>query len=273
MADRRDIEEFTKLVETAREPFFHHGVPVAIVPEGYTMWPLETEKYQDTPNRRRGKLVVRDVASFVVYVNRHRDAGSLVLVDPGEGRRITAYLNHHEPAENGIDEPLPGWGDHIVVFEPRLTPGWTGWTGMGDTWMNQESLAEFLEERIGEIAEPDGATLVEIATQLKLTIGTEYERAINLTNGQIQLVYKENIQTSIEIPTHFTISVKPFDGAEAVTLHARLRIRKPDAKGEVFFMWKLGEAVRFELDRVYDKLAQEIQVATEVSVLRGSWTP
>lgn len=268
----RAIGDLASLIEASRGKNTAQGnVDYEVVPNGYSVVPLNFESLQDAPNRKRGTLVVRDVPSFIRYVNRHKDRGSLVLVDPKDGRTITAYLNHHEPVD--VEEAEPGWGDHKVVLEPRWTPGWTAWQMYGDKAMTQEDFARFLDERLGEIEEPDGATLMEVATELRMNVDTEYERRTNLSNDTVQLVLRENMTTSIEIPTHFTIVLRPFDGAEAVRLPARLVVFKPDATGHVKFMWRLGEGPRIVLDEVFDKLADEIEAATVLEVLRGVWTP
>ena len=248
-------------------PFGIGGVSYIVLPEGCKLQPIPESKDADGPRRKRGEFTFRDVASLVVYVQRQRNVSSLVYAD---GRRLIAVLNGHFPESE--DVLGTGWGDHRAVFEPKWTTAWTAWTGFDDQWQTQEAFAEFLEERIPDIAEPDGALLMETATNLRLRMDVVYEKAVSLANDTVQLTYREDMQAAgtIKIPERFSLFLRPFEGADLVEIHARLRIAKPDAHGKVRFMFRLGERVQRVVDEAFDAMAEEVQRETDVPVLKGT---
>ena len=81
-----------------------------------------------------------------------------------------------------------------------------------------------------EISEPDGETMLEIATNLHAKKDVEFAASKNLDNGQTQLTYNETINGSagrgnLEIPKKITLTIQPFTNGPAYTIMARFRYR------------------------------------------------
>lgn len=268
MDAKLETEAFADIVARAAGAQEHNEVPFVVVPEGHRIEVVDVERFQDQPNRKRGRLVFHDIDSFIHYVSKHKNPQTLALVDLTRAS-IAAVLNHHGPARNDA-----GWGDHQARYDPRWTPAWTAWTGFDDKWQTQSDFAEFLEERIGDIAVPDGAQLLEVVKNLRMNLNVRFDSSKVLHNGTVQLTYHEDLESGggakgdLKVPEYFTLLLKPFDDAEPVTIEARLRITPP-RDGEVRFMFKLGERVREVKDEQIAAMVQRVEEATDLVVLNG----
>lgn len=232
-----------------------NGVPFAVVPDGYEIKVVDVEKHQTTPSRPRGSVVLRDVEAFIDYVNHEKSEATCVFRD---GANLTAAFNHYG-----------GWGDHIARFEARYTVSWTAWQGFDTKWLTQEDFANFLEERLGDVAEPDGATLLTSVTALKINRSVVFESNVKLSNGQVQLRYHEDLDGGsgpagdILLPAKLTLGLTPFEGAPAFKVAARLRwaLEGKNAK----FRYLLGEEAR----RVMDEAMEDIVSRCPFQVIHG----
>jgi uncharacterized protein YfdQ (DUF2303 family) len=251
------------LASVAPLPDGHGSV---VLPDGYTIKQFDDEKFNDSPRRKRGAVTVRDLNSLIIYVQRHADDHSIVLLDP-DRRTFTAYLNHHA----AIGKGNPGWADHLACYQPRFTQAWTDWTGHAEKWLEQETFGLLLETRITEIAEPDGATVLGAAENFRAHINVTFRSGKKLSNGLVQFEYIEEEQVGeFKMPSELTLLLKPFDGGEDVELKAKLDYSLRQGKPPVFRL-RLGDAPRYLLDRAFDEMAEKVSAATGVSVLKGTW--
>lgn len=253
---------------TAGEPIDIGGAPRLIrflTPDGYKAEMLDLERYESGPRRKSGTATLRDLASFIEYLKNHGSIGGTTVYR--EDRRFTAILNGH-----GILTDEAGWGDHRAVFEPKWTPGWTAWEAFNNGWHTQDDFAQFLTDRIPEIAHPPAGEIVEAVENLRLHWNATYERVIQPSNDFVQLKYVEEAQAgTIRVPAKFTIVVTPFEGADEVTLDVALRFAKPDAQGKVKFQFRLEEKASQVVDEQFVQMQQAIAEETSFSVLWGSF--
>lgn len=228
---------------------------------------IDLERYAAHPRRAKGNVVLRDKASFVTYVKAHSTPETIILADD---RVVTAVLNHHEPVQAGA---LPGWSDYRATLELKYTPAWTGWTGMASQLIEQQTFAEWLEERALDVISPPGGELLELVTNLKAHMNVTFEKALNLSNGQVQLVYREELtgagaaKGAMEIPGTFKLGLQVFAGGDRYEVTALLRWRL--SAGEIKFMWKFGDDVQRLFEEQYEAMLVAIAAETELPVLRG----
>jgi uncharacterized protein YfdQ (DUF2303 family) len=218
---------------------------------------LTSEKYLDRPRRKRGMVVVQDVASFACYYQKHSDQDSEIFADR-ESLLIVAVLDAHEPG-------AARWQGHLLQLRLAVTPEWAAWTGSDRTMMPQSTFAEFIEDHIADVA-PDGpctgAELLEMAQQFQAHSKVEFKAGHRLASGQTQFVYTETIDAkagergTIEIPTAFELGIPVFDDLEPYRVKARFRFRLAD--GQLRLGYHLDDPerkVRDAVGLVMDKTA------------------
>lgn len=263
------------------------GVHVAVLPHDAEQWELkvvDVDAQLAHPRRKRGAFVVRDVASFIAYINRHKSGAATAWADNAGG--MTAYLNDHYPAELGAeslgDIAFAGWRDHTVRLRREQTPGYAAWIAASGHELTQKQFAEFLEDRIGEITNPDGADLLEVATFFQAHTKIGITSARNLSNGQIQLHYTEEEDKSVgdtQIPTEFSILMRPYRDSSPVSTPGSAAAPDPDqfittAKlryrlhgPAVTFVFKLHEDFAAQIDGVHQAAIARVRAETGIPVL------
>lgn len=198
------------------------GRPFTLLPGG-TLQSLEA--YLPAPSFRRGDVEFYDAESFGLYVNRFKDATSLLFADK-VARRFTAVLDYHEEGPTGA----PRWGRNRAALPLRHTRSWQTWAAANKQSTNQTAFAQFLEDNIPDVAAPAGAEIVEVARTLEARKAVTFESAIRAQNGAYKFAYHEDIQGtaragSLSIPEEFTLGLQPFEGSPIYRVMARFRYR------------------------------------------------
>lgn len=184
------------------------------------------ERRGETPNpRKRGTQVVHDATSMVDYLAKHGVDETEIWAD-SLTLRITAVIN---AGAGGAG--TRGFGDFRAAYAAPLTVAWKAWQANDGATLGQERMAEHFEDRLVEIIDPDGATMLELAQTLKASKSVQFESGRRLKSGETTLVYKEQVDGSggrngqIVIPDTFTILVQPFEGSAGYKVPCRFRYR------------------------------------------------
>lgn len=210
-------------------------------------WPVATPEFDDDE-------------SFVTYARRYWIEGRSIAFAGRDGA-VQAVFDYHDASDAGNGEPgLAGRGAHTATVAPRYTDAWKAWTGQNARQMTQEVFLEFLEERIGDIAAPDGATLQEIIRFFRVNTAVGFQSGRNLTDGTASLTWTEDAEAAggkrgeLPIPTDFQILLRPYrDGTEAGAVFAA-RLRWRIAKPQVQFSFHIvREALSTYLDEVNER--------------------
>lgn len=211
----------------------------ATVPKDYSHKDITdlVEKAQATPNRKRGTVVLKDVASLLAYcADQAMPASGYIYADP-DARKMTAVLNDHRATL------LPGWRDHRAEFQAEYTPEFAKWLGNNKQPKDQAAFAEFIEDNLIDITEPAAAQLLDVATTMQAKTGINFSSSKRLDNGQVQLQYTETIDAragaggALEIPKEFALGLRIFKNGSAYRLKARLKYRL--SGGAVKFWYEL----------------------------------
>lgn len=197
----------------------HH----VIVPDGYELKSVGMEPMR--PERIKAHACFYDVRSFTEYVKDFRSDVTRLFGDVMK-RTITAAIDYHGASE-------PSYCEHTaqLICEPSLA--WQLWTKVNAQPMRQDHFAEFIEDNLVDIIDPDAAKLVEIAQTLTATNNTRIVSGKRLHDGNIRFEYKEDIEAKagahgdLEIPQVITLGLAPFVGSELRHIKARLRFRIP----------------------------------------------
>lgn len=207
--------------ESATKMQYENFTPFMIIPNDHK---VETFDYlREFPIRIEQTVTLTTADAFADYINRYGDQTTIIFVD-GINNKFTAILDYHERA-------APGWKKHIARFEPTQTPEWQSWLKSNEKTMTQEDFGRFIENNLGEIQEPTGAEMLEIALSIQASTDVKFSRATRLDNGQLQIAYTEVTNGTaghngqLKIPEKFTIGLRLFRGAEPYKIEARLRYR------------------------------------------------
>lgn len=174
-------------------------------------------------SRKTGRTVVRDAASFLNYWIKHHDDASEVYSDV-EQLSVTAVLDAHAADE-------PGFAEHRLHLQLRRTKAWEEWLALDGKLVDQDRFANFLEDHLPNLVEPDAATMLEIAQSIKATTKAEFQSSSRLQSGERKFAYVEDTKASagtkgdLAIPGTFRIAVPPFEGADAYSMTARFKYR------------------------------------------------
>lgn len=240
------------------------GALLAVVDASGDVRVIDTDAYALTPRRKRGTVILRDADSLIDVVKKHAEIGAEIYANV-DALQIAALLNA------GSDKP--GWGDHRAILALRTTKAWTEWLGRNGKFVSQTEFAEFVEQRLVDVIEPDGADLLELAQTFKATKAVAFESSKRLSTGQVQLTYKEDIDAKagtrgqIAIPETFILALIPFDGAKAYKVTARLRYRIDSASLLLGFVLERPEDV---LETAFNDVATEVGQAVDLPVWTGT---
>ncbi len=227
---------------------------------------VETDGALGRPLRKRGDVTVFDAASF-----------NQVLADNGDAGDIAIYIdrNPDKPSVvavlNGNGKAGPGWGDFRAAIAFRATPEWAKWRGIDGKMLPQVQFAEFIEDNVDDIADPTGATMLEIATYLEATRSVNFRSGIRLSSGAIQFQNAEAIDAKvgagqIAIPETFTLGIAPIFGLPSYKVPARFRYRIQE--GKLTLGVKL-QRVESMMTQILEDVISKIERGANVSVMDG----
>lgn len=184
------------------------------------------DRYLASPRRKTGLIKVYDADSFLAVWNKQAYDASEVFADP-IAFKVTGVINADSDAADGI----AGWRDHTVVLESRKTPQWAAWESRDGQLLEQQSFAEFVEDRVVDFVTPTGAEMLELAQTFMANTKVDFKSAAILSSSQRALQFEETIAAraghkgQIEIPASFEVGLTPFEGGAAYRVNARFRYR------------------------------------------------
>lgn len=272
MAD--DIRDMQAVIDAARlgcapVPLIEDaGAHVVFLPgaEGGKGSVIDLERYYPVPARKRGVVTVFDAASFNQLLKDNSAAGdtAIYLDRNPESPSVVAVLNGNGP--NGA-----GWGDLRVRIVFRPTPQWEKWKARDGQLMAQVDFAEFVEENLEDVAEPDGATMLEIASQLQLVRTVNFRSKVVLQGGTFNFTHDQDDKASvgagqIEVPQQFVLGIAPVFGLAAYRVPARFRYRVVDGKLKLGFRIQRVETM---MAQIVEDVIAKIERGANVSVMDG----
>ncbi len=205
---------------------------------------LNIEALTDTMAAKRGTVRFYSVESFARYVGEHRGPGTRVYVNVAK-QAVEVVFDGHDPGS-------AGWGRHRAVLVTTTTRVWNEWMDFAKDFHEQVPFAHFIESHVSEIANPDGTTLLDMATTLEIKTDVEFASAAKLSNGQTRLTYNETVQGTAmkgtaEVPENLTLQMRAIQGLEQdYIIAAKFRYRLAAGKLKL----------RVEMHRPLDVLEQ-----------------
>lgn len=202
---------------------FGDGIKALVIPTGYRLETIDLYEATTAPRRKTGDYTVDDPDSFIAYIDRHITGGTEVYASESR-RTIAATIDGHLPTTAGFQ-------DHTLTYTAQPTPEWTEWIQNNGQWMGQEEFAELVEDRAPDIVRPTAADMLELAQTFVATKAVAFKSGKQLSTGERELEYRETVEASagragrLTIPPEFDLALRPFVGADAYKVTARLRYR------------------------------------------------
>lgn len=225
------------------------------------LYTIDTDEYAATPRHTAAHRTVTDAASFVKYVNRHKTAGTEVYAHTASSA-VVAVIDSHE----GTDADA-GWQKHKLTLALEHTPAWLAWAERDlakdkHAWFDQQSFAEFIEDRALDVLSPDHGTLIDIATTFEAKQKADFGSAVRLQDGSVKFEYQETVAAKagqkgeLQIPKQFEIAVRPYFGGPIYKLVAQFRYR---ISGNGLLLGYALERPEVILEKAFEDIVTEIR--------------
>lgn len=207
---------------------------------------VDLEQHLLKPRRPRGTVTVHDPADFAQLVNRLSESEHTTVWADVDSNKVTAVFDDH------ADSDVAGWRQHTASLALKADPDWTRWLATDNKLDDQEWFADFLENVSHTVIDPDAATMLEIATTFRATVGSSYSGGLKVQSGDVSLTYKQETEAragasgQLEIPNTFTVRLAPWLGVDAVDVTARLRYRLRDGNLKIGYSLLRPDRVKQE---------------------------
>lgn len=241
--------------------------------------PLETPGYTDeradTPRRIVRAVTVADVESLADYLahNTYGDRAGLVNAGSlGNSGSLELWADIDNRTIRAIIDGGDGWRKHTATLQLKLSREWVEWAAIDGKLHDQAAFAQFIEDHLSTIAEPDGARLLDICQTLQATTTTQFKQQAILANGQRQLRFEEQVEAragqkgDLTIPGELLLVLRPFLGSAPVGIPARFRLRIRE--GVLSLGVKLAEP-EVALERAFGDIVDDVQALMPVRVNHG----
>ena len=268
--EKTDAEVYREdAVALAQPHYVESGGAFALIPEGYKL--EDIEQYLPVPARARGFIFAETPDAFVSYYNRFCDeAASLAFASSGRFH-VKGILDWHRPDDDTVSG-TPGFGQHCVIYDAPRSAEWQTWTGLNGEMMNQTAFAQFIEENVKDIREPDGADVLEVSRELEVTKKVNFTSATRLSDGQRTFGYSEDVEGSarrgqMKIPTEFKLGIPVFVDGALYEVTARLRYRIDSGQLRLWFdLLRPDEVARDAFATIVDEISEGVRTDVLMAV-------
>lgn len=266
------------------------GLPAVAMPNDVRI--ASTIHLADDAPRKTGTIGAESLESLVDYVERHRGNDSAVFAS-ANNHNITGVIDWHSKSSllcesvgtaTGVAQfDRGGFARHQVSLPLQFSEQWKAWAKINGQNLQQKALAEFIEEYLGDIVEPDAAAVLEAVLTLSGKKSVNYKNATRLANGDVSLVWEETTESKagqtgdLKVPSELKLRLPVYAGCEEeTTFEIRTMFRYNIHDGALTFQLKmLGiERIReMAFEAVYESLVEKLaKRKIEVPVYHGSIT-
>lgn len=216
-----------------------------VTPEGHRVQEVTqaNARVMVLPDVVRERPSIATAASLSAYLLRFMTPASVAFADVTRDR-ITAVVDYHNAAEVDAEaeakpaERLPGAPNHTThraVLALRRSEEWALWSGIDGKLLDQVDFARFLEENGGDIAAPDGASVLEACRDLQAVRKVNFKRAVRTASGNESFSYSDETEArpsngELELPTKFLLRIPVYFGESPTDLYAFLRWKLDDGR-------------------------------------------
>lgn len=233
--------------------------------------------HADQPEFVHRNVTLVDVDSFLDYIRQNtlsddsatvnaaeyaHHAGELELWADIDQRRITAILDGY----NGLRK-------HTATLQLKVSREWAEWAAIDGKLLDQVDFAQFVEDHLSTIAQPDAAQLLEICQTLEGSTGAVWKQQGILATGQRAWSYEEQVEAKggvkgdLKPPPDLTLVLRPFQGSNLIPIVARFRFR-PNQGAGIKLGVKLSEPEK-ALEDAFAVIVGDVQGSVPVHVRHG----
>ncbi|MBO0142295.1 DUF2303 family protein [Agrobacterium sp. Ap1] len=242
------------------------------------------DEWRQKPDRKVGTAIVNTLESFIDLVDRHKTEHSAIFADiDWKKPSLTGVIDYHDIASDG---PANN-GKHRVHYPFPLSEEWQTWVKFNGEPMGQSEFAEFIEDRIAELATPHEAEEIDwkeklggrvahpneiftLSRGLKVNAETRVVNQVTLASGEAQITFEEEHKDQngqkLNVPSLFIIRLPPFFRGEAVRIPVRLRYRVK--AGALVWFYQLYRPDQYITEEVERSLLRA-EAATELPTFQG----
>lgn len=213
------------------------GSPYAVIPPG---WDLQELPPPYQPTRPVAKVTLDDVDSFVNYWTLHHMGASRIYATL-QPPKFVAVLDDFIPTGADDADCHAPWREFRASFQPAYSREWQTWTTRNRKPMTQLEFAEFVQDNLPDVAEPDGATLLETALNFEASQSGSFVSTQRLNDGSHNLQWKtdNNASGTVLLPQMLVLQIPVFDAGDIVRMEARLRYRVIPGEGKLILWYEL----------------------------------
>lgn len=241
----------------------------------------QEDETRPTPKHITRKAQVVDVDSFIDYLacRTNHDDGQEVgptSTEVGNPGALEVWADPADKNVTAIIDGLYGWQHSQVKLALETPPAWKDWALVDGKLLPQAEFAEFVEDHLSTIGEPDGAQLLDVCQTLSAKTGVHFKSSQMLDNGQRQFIYDETITAkagtsgSLKVPTALKLVLSPYVGLEPRLIDARFRYRI--SEGQLYLGVHLVEPATVQeasFTRMLEEIAERIPVHINVGSPRA----
>lgn len=245
------------------------------------------DSWREFPERRKGTTTVLDYESFVAFVCRHKDDGSLIFVD-SVNNVVTAIfdasIHPSEASALGVDVDGARWEGHRCVFKLKLSDEFSALRLC--VGVTQRALADKVEALIHclrPVIDDDLATPgIELLTRLRwgtpadlVGMSEKFEIGVAETLGSSSVpetgesALRYEAKNTKKFPNVFVLEMPILDGCQSYRVIVKFVYERPDDGKQVLFSL-LPWAATALAKRVNDDLIRRIEADTALPVFYGS---
>jgi uncharacterized protein YfdQ (DUF2303 family) len=267
--DTNTVQKISDLgAAAAGKAFEANGRQFVMVPQNYvTKEIVPLEPLLSSYIEQTIRLETED--SFISYVKQFSKETTRLLYCKGTSA-FGAIFDYHSPVGDGT----PGRKAHKAALSLKHSDAWNAWVSINELNMGQVQFAEFLEDHLGDVRSPDGASMLEIASTLQINRKVSFTSAKRLDNGTVNFAYQEEdsaqagVKGTFAVPQDIVLGLVVFDG-DTEGYEVKAKFRHNLDQGKLTFKVKL-----LNLDRVVEAatadIVERIQAAANIEIWRGS---
>ncbi len=275
-----------KIVERGAQAF-------AAVPKNRDLKSIKSllDEYATKPDRRIGTDKVTDLASLGAWINRHKDAGSVVFCDRTRtAPKLLSVVDYHQEGEG---DAQARFGKFRALYEFPLDKRWKDWSGIDGKVLDQAEFAAFLEDHVLDLIGPDVSTdgagnetrrlppsvaqylalmggrcaqpndVVALSRGLDVTANNKVSNKVDLQSGEGGIVFESSHTDGngqrVDVPRLFMIAIPIFERADEhyrIPVRIRYRLRDGSVKW-IPTLFGADDIIDAAIKDAADKVAQD----------------
>lgn len=221
-------------------------------------------------------VALQDQASLEAYVNRFKNADTMILADMKQNS-ISAFIDYHRAPVSGEDAkvisgPSAELLRHSAIMTIPFSEEWSIWTKIDGQLMPQLAFCRFLEENALDVIAPATADLIEVCRDIQGLRQVEFTSVVRTnSNNAEKFNFSDNSgvkgKGDIDIPREFKLEIPVYFNDRAYEVRAFLRNEIEDGKLRLGIKLHRPEYIR---QTAFRNIMAGVAVSTGISPLFGS---